>query len=148
MRYSAIALAFLLLGCGTGTSSLPTITPAAPSATGTPLPDLQPRLDAIGVLLTDCAARLRGEPVAPADNCTHVMPDVTGVIDEVEKQSAKLPPAGQAALAEVRRRLAEIAPCEPWFAAGGASGDGQLDDRCRKTWDALYSGYSAVRNAA
>lgn len=148
MRYSAIALAFLLLGCGTGTSSLPTITPAAPSATGSPLPDLQPRLDAIGVLLTECAARLRGEPVAPADNCARVMPDVTGVIDEVEKQSAKLPPAGQAAVTDVRRQLAEIAPCEPWFAAGGVSPDGQLDARCKKAWDALYSGYSAVRNAA
>lgn len=148
MRYSAIALAFLLLGCGTGTSSLPTITPAATSATGAPLPDLQPRLDAIGVLLTDCAARLRGEPVAPADNCTHVMPDVTSVIDEVEKQSTKLPPAGQAAIADVRRQLAEITPCEPWFAAGGVSADGQLDARCEKAWDALYSGYSAVRNAA
>ncbi|MEU3644547.1 hypothetical protein AB0E59_14305 [Lentzea sp. NPDC034063] len=148
MRYSAIALAFLLLGCSTGTSSLPTITPAVPSVTGSPLPDLQPRLDAIGVLLTDCAARLRGEPVAPADNCTHVMPDVTGVIDEVEKQSAKLPPAGQTALAEVRRQLAAIAPCEPWFAAGGVSADGQLDAACKKAWDALFDGYSAVRNSA
>jgi hypothetical protein len=148
MRYSAIALAFLLLGCGTGTSSLPTIKPAPASSTGSPLPDLQPRLDAIGVLLTDCAARLRGEPVAPADNCTHVMPDVTGVIDEVEKQSAKLPPAGQSALAEVRRQLTEIAPCEPWFAAGGTSADGQLDARCEKAWDALFDGYSAVRNSA
>ncbi|WP_330274917.1 hypothetical protein OG205_04245 [Lentzea sp. NBC_00516] len=148
MRYSAIALAFLLLGCGTGTSSLPTIKPAPTSSTGSPLPDLQPRLDAIGVLLTDCAARLRGEPVAPADNCTHVMPDVTGVIDEVEKQSAKLPPAGQTALTEVRRQLAEIAPCEPWFAAGGTSADGQLDAACKKAWDALYDGYSAVRNSA
>ncbi|GGM85725.1 hypothetical protein GCM10011609_22330 [Lentzea pudingi] len=148
MRYSAIALAFLLVGCGTGTSSLPTITPAAPSVTGSPLPDLQPRLDAIGVLLVDCAARLRGEPVAPADNCTHVMPDVTGVIGEVEKQSAKLPPAGRAALAEVRRQLAEIGSCEPWFAAGGASADAQLDAKCKKAWDALFSGYSAVRNSA
>ncbi|MDX3661676.1 hypothetical protein PV646_30605 [Streptomyces sp. ID05-26A] len=148
MRYSAIALAFLLLGCGTGTSSLPTITPAAPSVTGSPLPDLQPRLDAIGVLLVDCAARLRGEPVAPADNCTHVMPDVTGVIAEVEKQSAKLPPAGQAALTEVRRQLAEIGSCESWFAAGGVSADAQLDAKCEKAWDALFSGYSAVRNSA
>ncbi|GHH28904.1 hypothetical protein [Lentzea cavernae] len=148
MRYSAIALAFLLLGCGSGTSSLPTITPAATSATGSPLPDLQPRLDAIGVLLTDCAARLRGEPVAPADNCSHVMPDVTGVIDEVEKQSAKLPPTGQAAITDVRRQLAEIAPCEPWFAAGGVSEDGQLHARCKKAWDSLYQGFTAVRNAA
>jgi hypothetical protein len=148
MRYSAIALAFLLVGCGAGTSSLPRITPAVTSATGSPLPDLQPRLDAIGVLLTDCAARLRGEPVAPADNCSHVMPDVTGVIDEVEKQAAKLPPAGQAALSDVRRQLAEIGPCEPWFAAGGVSEDGQLNARCKKAWDALYNGYNAVRNSA
>ena len=148
MRHSAIALAFLLAGCGTGTSSLPTITPAPASSAGSPLPDLQPRLDAIGVLLTDCAARLRGEPVDPADNCTHVMPDVTGVVAEVEKQSSKLPPAGQAALAEVRTQLAAIAPCEPWFAAGGTSADSELDARCKKAWDALFRGYSAVRNAA
>jgi hypothetical protein len=141
MRYSAIALAFLLVGCGAGTSSLPRITPAVTSATGSPLPDLQPRLDAIGVLLTDCAARLRGEPVAPADNCSHVM-------HEVEKQAAKLPPAGQAALSDVRRQLAEIGPCEPWFAAGGVSEDGQLNARCKKAWDALYNGYNAVRNSA
>ncbi|WP_394618314.1 hypothetical protein JNUCC0626_04210 [Lentzea sp. JNUCC 0626] len=148
MRYSAIALALLLVGCGTGTSSLPTITPASTTATGSPLPDLQPRLDAIGVLLTDCAARLRGEPVAAADNCAHVMPDVTGVIDEVEKQSAKLPPAGQTALTEVRRQLTEIGSCEPWFAAGGQSADGDLNARCEKAWNALYKGYNAVRNAA
>ncbi|MFD9700197.1 hypothetical protein [Lentzea sp. NPDC059081] len=148
MRYSAIALALLLVGCGTSTTSLPTITPAAPSQSAAGLPDLQPRLDAIGVLLTDCVARLRGEPVDPADNCVHVLPDVTGVIDEAEKQSAKLAPAGQAALADVRRRLTEIAPCEPWFAAGGASGDAQLDTRCGKAWDALFQSYNAVRNAA
>lgn len=148
MRYSAIALAFLLAGCGTGTSPLPTITPAQTSSTGSPLPDLHPRLDAIGVLLTACAARLRGEPVDPADNCAHVMPDVTGVMDEVEKQAAKLPPAGQAAITEVRTQLAEIAPCEPWFAAGGTSADGQLNARCEKAWAALFKGYNAVRNAA
>ncbi|HUQ62034.1 hypothetical protein [Lentzea sp.] len=148
MRYSAIALALLLAGCGTSTTSLPTITPAAPSPSAAGLPDLQPRLDAIGVLLTDCMARLRGEPVAPADNCVHVLPDVTGVIDEAEKQSSKLAPAGQAAIADVRRQLAEITPCEPWFAAGGVSSDGQLDARCGKAWKGLFQSYNAVRNAA
>jgi hypothetical protein len=148
MRYSAIALALLLAGCGTSTTSLPTITPATPSSSAAGLPDLQPRLDAIGVLLTDCVARLRGEPVAPADNCVHVLPDVTGVIDEAEKQSSKLAPAGQAAIADVRRQLAEITPCEPWFAAGGVSGDRQLDARCGKAWTGLFQSYNAVRNAA
>ncbi|WP_434443411.1 hypothetical protein [Lentzea sp. E54] len=148
MRYSAIALAFLLLGCGTSPSSLPKITPVPASSAGSALPELQPRLDAIGVLLTACLARLRGEPVDPADNCARVMPDVTGVIDEVEKQASKLPPSGQAAISDVRRQLTEIAPCEPWFAAGGVSADAELDARCKKAWDALYNGYNAVRNAA
>ncbi|HEX7309048.1 hypothetical protein [Lentzea sp.] len=148
MRYSAIALLLLLAGCGTSTSSLPTITPASASSAAEGLPDLQPRLDAIGVLLTDCVARLRGEPVDPADNCVHVLPDVTGVIDEADRQSSKLPPAGQTALADVRRQLTDIAPCEPWFAAGGASADDQLNTRCRKAWDGLFQSYNAVRNAA
>ncbi len=148
MRYSAIALVLLLAGCGTPTSSLPTITPAAPSSSAEGLPDLQPRLDAVGVLLTACVARLRGEPVDPADNCVHVLPDVTGVIDEAEKRASKLPPAGQSAIADVRRQLAEITPCEPWFAAGGTSADEQLDKRCEKAWNGLFQGYNAVRNAA
>ena len=63
MRYSAIALAFVLVGCGTGTTSLPTITPTPTTSSVSPLPALQPRLDAIGVLLTACIPRLRGEPV-------------------------------------------------------------------------------------
>lgn len=148
MRYSAIALVILLSACETGTTSLPKITPAPGSSSASPLPELQPRLDAVGMLLTSCVARLRGEPVDPVDNCVHLMPDVTGVIDEVEKESGKLPPAGQAAIAEVRRQLAEIAPCEPWFAAGGTSADAQLNSRCDKAWDGLFKGYSAVRNAA
>lgn len=148
MRYSAIALAFLLVGCGTSTTSLPKIAPAHTSSSSSPLPDLQPRLDAIGTLLTACITRLRGEPVDPADNCVHVLPDVTGVIDEVEKQSSKLPPSGQAAVAEVRRQLTAIAPCEPWFAAGGTSADAALNARCDEAWNALFQGYNAVRNAA
>ncbi|MFD5826384.1 hypothetical protein [Lentzea sp. NPDC060358] len=148
MRYSALALALLLVGCGTSTTSLPTITPAAPSSSAEGLPDLQPRLDAIGVLLTDCVARLRGEPVDPADNCVHLLPDVTGVIDAAEKQSSKLTPAGVAAIADVRRHLGEVQPCEPWFAAGGASGNEPLDTRCRKAWDALFQSFTAVRNSA
>ncbi|NKE62898.1 hypothetical protein FXN61_41730 [Lentzea sp. PSKA42] len=147
MRYSALALVFLLFGCGSGTTSLPTITPAPTSSSVSPLPELQPRLDAIGVLLTACIPRLRGEPVDPVDNCAHLMPDVTGVLDEVDKQAAKLPPAGQAAIAETRRHLAEIAPCEPWFAAGGVSADGSLNARCDKAWDALFKSYNALRNA-
>lgn len=149
MRSSAIALVFLLAGCGTGvTTSLPTITPAPPSLSSSPLPELQPRLDAVGTLLTACVARLRGEPVDPADNCAHVMPDVTGVLDEVEKQSDKLPPNGRSAVEQVRKALTEITPCEPWFAAGGTSPDAQLDARCDKAWDGLFKGYSAIRNAA
>lgn len=150
MRYSAIALVFLLVGCGTGgnTTSLPTITPAPPSSSSSPLPELQPRLDAIGILLTACIARLHGEPVGPADNCAHLMPDVTGVIDEVAKQSDKLPPGGRSAVEQVRTALTEIAPCEPWFAAGGKSADAQLNVRCDKAWDGLFKSYSAVRNAA
>ncbi|MET8764482.1 hypothetical protein [Lentzea sp. NPDC004782] len=148
MRYSALALVFVLLGCGTGgTSSLPTITPAPTSASSSPLPGLQPRLDAVGTLLTACLARLRGEPVDPADNCARLMPDVTGVLDEAEKQSGKLPPAGRAAIEQVRRALTEIGPCEPWFAAGGSSADGRLDARCGKAWDELFKGYNALRNA-
>ncbi|SES21306.1 hypothetical protein SAMN05216188_12683 [Lentzea xinjiangensis] len=148
MRYSAIVLALLLAGCGSPTTSVPTITPVPPSSSASVLPELQPRLDAIGTLLTACVARLRGEPVDPADNCVHVLPDVAGVLDEVEKQAAKLPPSGQAAIADARRRLTEIAPCEPWFAAGGVSADRQLDDRCDKAWDGLFRSYNAVRNAA
>jgi hypothetical protein len=149
MRSSAIALVFLLVGCSTGgTTSLPTISPAPPSSSSSPLPELQPRLDAIGILLTACVARLRGEPVDPADNCAHLMPDVTGVIDEVEKQSDKLPPGGRSAVEQVRKALTEIAPCEPWFAAGGTSADAQLDLRCDKAWDGLFKAYSVVRNAA
>ena len=149
MRSSAIALVFLLVGCSTGgTTSLPTISPAPPSSSSSPLPELQPRLDTIGTLLTACGARLRGEPVDPADNCAHLMPDVTGVIDEVEKQSDKLPPAGRSAIEQVRRALTDIAPCEPWFAAGGNSSDTQLDVRCDKAWNGLFKAYSAVRNAA
>lgn len=148
MRHSAIALAFVLVGCSTGTTSLPTITPAPTSSSVSPLPALQPRLDAIGILLTACIPRLRGEPVDQADNCAHLMPDVTGVLDEVEKQSDRLPPAGRSAVEQVRRSLTEIAPCEPWFAAGGASADGQLNARCDQAWDGLFNGYSTLRNAA
>lgn len=149
MRYSALALVFVLLGCGTsGTSSLPTITPAPTSASSSPLSGLQPRLDAVGTLLTACLARLRGEPVDPADNCARLMPDVTGVVDEAEKQSDKLPPSGRAAVEQVRRALTEIGPCEPWFAAGGSSEDGRLNARCGKAWDELFKGYNALRNAA
>ena len=148
MRSSAIALVFLLVGCGTGTTSLPTITPAPPSSSSSPLPELQPRLDAIGTLLTACIPRLRGEPVDPMDNCAHLMPDVTGVLDEVEKQSDKLPPSGRSAIEQVRKAITDIAPCEPWFAAGGNSTDGQLASRCGKAWDELFKGYNALRNAA
>ena len=148
MRYSAAALAFLLVGCGTGTTSLPKITPALPSSSSSPLPELQPRLDAIGVLLTACIPRLRGEPVDPADNCAHLMPDVSGVIGEVEKQADKLPATARTAVSEVRTQLTEIAPCEPWFAAGGASADAQLNARCKRAWDELFSSYNAVRNSA
>ncbi|MEU0877325.1 hypothetical protein ABZ345_01900 [Lentzea sp. NPDC005914] len=148
MRSSAIALVFLLVGCGTGTTSLPTITPAPASSSASPLPELQPRLDAIGTLLTACLPRLRGEPVDQMDNCAHLMPDVTGVLDEVEKQADKLPPSGRSALEKVRKAITDIAPCEPWFAAGGTSPDGQLDARCGKAWDELFKGYNALRNAA
>ena len=148
MRYSAIALAFLLVGCGTGTTSLPTIVPAPPSSSASPLPDLQPRLDAVGILLTSCVARLRGEPVDPVDNCAHLMTDVAGVLDEVDKQADKLPPAGRNAVAEARRQLGEIAPCEPWFAGGGQSADAQLNVRCKRAWDGLFANYAAVRNSA
>lgn len=148
MRYSAIALAFVLVGCGTGTTSLPTITPTPPSSSVSPLPELQPRLDAIGILLTACIPRLRGEPVDRMDNCAHLMPDVTGVVDEVEKKSDKLPPAGRSAVDRVRKSLTGIAPCEPWFAAGGASADGQLNARCNEAWDELFKSYNALRNAA
>ncbi|MDX8029151.1 hypothetical protein SK803_02965 [Lentzea sp. BCCO 10_0856] len=148
MRYSAIALAFVLVGCSTGTTSLPTITPAPTSSSASPLPELQPRLDAIGTLLTACIPRLRGEPVDQMDNCAHLMPDVTGVVDEVEKQSDKLPPTGRSAIEQVRRSLTGIAPCEPWFAAGGASADGQLNARCKEAWDGLFKGYNALRNSA
>lgn len=148
MRLSVIALAFLLVGCGSSSTSLPTITPASPSSHGSALPELQPRLDAIGVLLTACVARLRGEPVDPADNCAHLLPDVTAVVDEAEKQSDRLTPAGQAALAEVRRQVGELAPCEPWFAAGGTSADADLNSRCTKAWDSLFQGYSVIRNSA
>jgi len=149
VRYSAFALVFVLLGCGTsGTSSLPTITPAPTSAPSSPLSGLQPRLDAIGSLLTACVAGLRGEPVDPADNCARLMPDVTGVLDEAGKQSDKLTPAGRAAIEQTRRALTEIGPCEPWFAAGGASADGQLNARCGKAWDELFKGFNALRNAA
>ncbi|MGW6929036.1 hypothetical protein ACWGE0_03165 [Lentzea sp. NPDC054927] len=148
MRYSAIALAFVLVGCSTGTTSLPTITPAPPSSSASPLPELQPRLDAVGVLLTACIPRLRGEPVDQMDNCAHVMPDVTGVVDEVEKQSDKLPPPGRSAIEQVRKSLTDIAPCEPWFAAGGVSADGQLNARCTEAWDGLFKSYNALRNSA
>ena len=148
MRSSAIALVFLLVGCGTGTTSVPTITPAPTSSSASPLPELQPRLDAIGTLLTACLPRLRGEPVDPMDNCAHLMPDVTGVLDEVEKQADKLPPSGRSAIEQVRKAITDIAPCEPWFAAGGTSTDGQLDSRCDKAWDELFKGYNALRNAA
>ncbi|MEV6237775.1 hypothetical protein [Lentzea sp. NPDC051838] len=148
MRSSAIALVFLLVGCGTGTTSLPTITPAPTSSSASPLPDLQPRLDAIGILLTACIPRLRGEPVASVDNCAHLMPDVTGVLDEVEKQADKLPPPGRSAIEQTRKALTEIAPCEPWFAAGGTTADGQLNARCGKAWDELFKSYTALRNAA
>lgn len=148
MRHSAIALVFVLVGCGTGTTSLPTITPTPTSSSVSPLPALQPRLDAIGMLLTACLPRLRGEPVDRMDNCAHLMPDVTGVLDEVEKQSDKLPPAGRSAVEQTRKSLTDIAPCEPWFAAGGTSADAQLDDRCNKAWDALFKNYNALRNAA
>lgn len=148
MRSSAIALVFLLVGCGTGTTSLPTITPAPPSSSSSPLPELQPRLDAVGTLLTACIPRLRGEPVDAMDNCAHLMPDVTGVVDEAEKQAAKLPPPGRSAIEQVRRAIKEIGPCEPWFAAGGSSSDGQLNARCGKAWDELFKGYNTLRNAA
>ncbi|GAB2810380.1 hypothetical protein [Lentzea nigeriaca] len=149
MRSSAIALVFLLVGCGSaGTASLPTITPDATSSSSSPLPELQPRLDAIGVLLTACIPRLRGEPVDNVDNCAHLMPDVKGVIDEVEKQTAKLPPNGRAAVEQVRKALTDIKPCEPWFAAGGSSADGQLNARCGKAWDELFKGFTTLRNAA
>ncbi len=148
MRSSAIALVFLLVGCGTGTTSLPTITPAPPSSSSSPLPELQPRLDAVGTLLTACVPRLRGEPVDAMDNCAHLMPDVTGVIDEAEKQAGKLPPPGRSAIEQVRRAIKEISPCEPWFAAGGSTADGQLNARCSKAWDELFKGYNTLRNAA
>ncbi|GGU17401.1 hypothetical protein [Lentzea flava] len=149
MRYSAVALVLLLVGCGSaGTTSLPTITPAVTSSSSSPLPELQPRLDAIGTLLTACLPRLRGEPVDPVDNCAHLMPDVKSVIDEVEKQAGKLPPNGRSAVEQVRRALTGIEPCEPWFAAGGSSTDGQLDARCGKAWDELFKGYTTLRNAA
>lgn len=147
MRYSAAALAFLLVGCGAGTTSLPTITPAPTTSSSSPLPELQPRLDAIGVLLTACIPRLRGEPVDPVDNCAHLMTDVSGVIGEVEKQADKLPPTARTAVTEVRKQLTEIAPCEPWFAAGGDSADAQLDARCNRAWDELFQSYNAVRNS-
>ncbi|SDG57520.1 hypothetical protein SAMN05216553_109153 [Lentzea fradiae] len=148
MRHSVIALALLLVGCGSTTTSLPTISPASPSSHGSALPELQPRLDAVGALLTACVARLRGEPVDPADNCARLLPDVTAVVDEVERQSAKLAPAGQAAIADVRRQVSELAPCEPWFAAGGASADASLDNRCGQAWDALFQSYHVIRNSA
>jgi hypothetical protein len=148
MRHSAIALAFVLVGCGTGTTSLPTITPTPTSSSVSSLPGLQPRLDAIGLLLTACLPRLRGEPVDGMDNCAHLMPDVAGVVDEVEKQSDKLPPAGRSAIEQVRRSLTGIAPCEPWFAAGGTSTDGQLNARCSEAWDGLFKSYNALRNSA
>ncbi|GAA3623573.1 hypothetical protein GCM10022267_07120 [Lentzea roselyniae] len=148
MRSSALALVFLLVGCGSETTSLPTIVPAPTSSSASPLPELQPRLDAVGVLLTACIPRLLGEPVDRMDNCAHLMPDVTGVVDEAGKQAAKLPPAGRSAIDQVRKALADIAPCEPWFAAGGVSADGQLDARCDKAWDELYQSYNALRNAA
>ena len=68
------------------------------------------------------------------------MPDETGGLDEGEKQADKL--------AAARRSLTDIAPCEPWFAAGGSSADAQLNDRCNKAWDALFKSYNALRNAA
>ncbi|MET9631200.1 hypothetical protein ABZX92_27425 [Lentzea sp. NPDC006480] len=148
MRSSAIALVFLLVGCGTGTTSLPTITPAPTSSSASPLPQLQPRLDAIGILLTACIPRLRGEPVDDVDNCAHLMPDVTGVLDEVSQQADKLPPQSRSAIEQVRKALIDIKPCEPWFASGGTTADGQLNSRCGKAWDELFKSYNALRNAA
>lgn len=149
MRYFAAALALLIAGCASGTTSLPTITPAPTSSSESPLPpELHPRLDAIGILLTACIPRLRGEPVDPADNCAHLMEDVSTVIGEVEKQADKLPPAGRTAIGDVRKQLTEIAPCEPWFAAGGQSADAKLNARCSEAWDGLFESYNAVRNAA
>ncbi|KOV83817.1 hypothetical protein [Nocardia sp. NRRL S-836] len=142
------ALALLLSACGSETS-VPTIAPIsalAPSAS--PLADQHERLDAIGTLLTACAARLRGEPVDPADNCAKVMPDVAEVIGEAEKKADRLPPSTRSAVTEVRRQLGEIAPCEPWFAAGGQSADARLNQQCGDAWRALYKSYSAVRNTA
>ncbi|KJK50527.1 hypothetical protein UK23_10265 [Lentzea aerocolonigenes] len=148
MRSSAIALVFLLVGCGTGTTSLPTITPAPTSSSASPLPELQPRLDSIGVLLTACIPRLRGEPVESVDNCAHLMPDVAGVIDEVSQRADKLPPQSRSAIEQVRKALTDIKPCEPWFASGGTTADGQLNSRCGKAWDELFKSYNALRNAA
>ncbi|WP_154697639.1 hypothetical protein [Lentzea guizhouensis] len=147
MRHLAV-LALLLSACGSETS-VPTIAPisaAAPAAS--PLADQRARLDAIGTLLTACIPRLRGEPVDPADNCAKLMPDVAEVIGEVEKKADQLAPTTRNAVADVRRQLGEIAPCEPWFAAGGQTADTRLNQMCNDAWNALYQSYSTVRNAA
>lgn len=143
-----VVLALLLSACGSETS-VPTIGPlSAPPSETSPLADQHARLDAIGDLLTSCVASLRGEPVDPADNCAQVMPDVAQVIGEVEQKSDRLPPPTRNAVNDVRKRLGEIQPCEPWFAAGGRSADGKLDQQCKDAWTALFQSYSTVRNAA
>ncbi|SFA78138.1 hypothetical protein SAMN05216266_101388 [Amycolatopsis marina] len=141
------ALTVLLTACDAETS-VPT---SAPSATATSasssLPELRPKVDAIAVLLAACVPKLAGEPVDPIDNCANLMPDVAEVISEVEQQADPLAEAARTAIGEVRRQLAEIAPCEPWFAGGGRTDDGQLDFRCNQAWDSLSASYDALRDA-
>ncbi|QFU91662.1 hypothetical protein YIM_32505 [Amycolatopsis sp. YIM 10] len=138
--------AVLMTACGT---EPPTTTPPAPAtSSSSPLPELRTELDAIGILLAACIPRLTGQPVDPVDNCANLMPDVSEVIGKVEQQADRLPEAARGAVGEVRRQLTEIAPCEPWFAAGGQTGDGQLDARCNQAWDQLYASYATVRKAA
>ncbi|MEU0463758.1 hypothetical protein ABZ215_07130 [Amycolatopsis sp. NPDC006131] len=141
-------LAVVLTACSAGTptpTTAPSTTATSPSS---PLPELRTKLDAIGVLLAACIPRLMGQPVDPVSNCANLMPDVAEVIGEVEQKADRLPEAARTAIGEVRRQLAEIAPCEPWFAGGGRSADPQLDLRCSLAWDNLYASYTEVRKAA
>lgn len=150
MRHHLVVLAVLavLLAACAAERPISTTAPSSTAPSGTsPLPELRPKLDAIGILLAGCIPRLAGDPVDPIDNCANLMPDVAEVINEVEQKADRLPEAARTAVGEVRKQLAEIAPCGPWFAQGGRTADGQLNHRCNQAWDNLYASYSTVRKA-